>query len=123
MDEETERALRGWHDGLELDLYGWARELALRVAMRALFGFDADSNRPGARLRARARLLRPRVLAPGAARPAHAVGERCKRRASGSTRLIYAEIADRRRTGHRGDDVLSLLLDAPRSATATSATT
>ena len=46
MDEEIERALRGWHDGLELDLYGWARELALRVAMRALFGFDADSSGP-----------------------------------------------------------------------------
>ena len=30
-------------------------------------------------------------------------------------RLIYAEIAQRRRTGVRGDDVLSLLLDAPFS--------
>ena len=86
MDEEIERALRGWHDGLELDLYGWARELALRVAMRALFGFDADSTTaPAARLRARARLLRARVLAAGAARPAHAVGAAATRRASGST--------------------------------------
>ncbi len=46
MDEEIERAQEPWHDGLELDLYAWARELALRVAMRALFGFDADSSGP-----------------------------------------------------------------------------
>ena len=82
MEEETERALSTWHDGLELDLYAWARELALRVAMRALFGFDADSSGTGARLRARARLLRARVLAAGAARPRHAVGGRCKPRAA-----------------------------------------
>ena len=47
MDEEIERALAPWHDGLELDLYAWARELALRVAMRALFGFDPDARRDG----------------------------------------------------------------------------
>ena len=115
MDEEIERALAPWHDGLELDLYAWARELALRVAMRALFGFDPDARRgglqPGARVRARARLLRPRVLAAGAARPGHAVAALtdARRRLDG---LIYAEIAQRRRTGERGDDVLSLLLDA-----------
>ena len=45
MEEEIERALAPWHDGLELDLYAWARELALRVAMRALFGFDPDARR------------------------------------------------------------------------------
>jgi cytochrome P450 len=38
MDEEIERALAPWEDGLELDLYGWARDLALRVAMRACSG-------------------------------------------------------------------------------------
>src|SRR5215210_4844542 len=43
MEEEAQRALAPWQDGLELDLYAWARELALRVAMRALFGFDPDA--------------------------------------------------------------------------------
>src|SRR3954468_21914202 len=47
MDAEIERALAPWHDGLQLDLYAWARELALRVAMRALFGFDPDARRGG----------------------------------------------------------------------------
>ena len=48
MEEEIERALAPWQDGLELDLYAWARELALRVAMRALFGFDPDARAPTA---------------------------------------------------------------------------
>jgi cytochrome P450 len=114
MDEEIERALRGWRDGLELDLYAWARELALRVAMRALFGFDADSKGP-ARDFERAlgfygydywlQVLRgPRT--PWAALQA----SRAR-----LDRLIYAEIAERRRSGRRGEDVLSLLLDAPFS--------
>ena len=89
MEEEVERALAPWQDGLELDLYAWARELALRVAMRALFGFDPDARAsrspPGARVRARARLLRPRVLAAGAARPGHAVAGDGDARGRGST--------------------------------------
>ena len=32
--------------GRRLDLYRWTRELALRVAQRALFGFDPDADRP-----------------------------------------------------------------------------
>ena len=114
MEEETERALSSWHDGLKLDLYAWARELALRVAMRALFGFDADSSGP-ARDFERAlgfygreywlQVLRgPRT--PWA--ELHAARGRLDA-------LIYAEIAERRRTGRRGEDVLSMLLDAPLS--------
>ena len=40
------RALDGWAPGAEIDIYHWTRALALRIAMRALFGFDPDrSNR------------------------------------------------------------------------------
>ncbi len=117
MQEEVERALAPWVDGLELDLYAWARELALRVAMRALFGFDPDASdgiRP-AREFERAlgyygqeywlQVLR------GPGTPFAALISARKR----LDRLIYAEIAHRRRSGERGDDVLSLLLDAPLS--------
>ena len=45
MEEEAQRALEGRYDGELLDVYGWARALALRVAMRALFGFDPDAGR------------------------------------------------------------------------------
>ncbi|MET0128016.1 MAG: cytochrome P450, partial [Solirubrobacterales bacterium] len=45
MEEEAARAIEGWRDGDTLDVYTWARALALRVAMRALFGFDPDAGR------------------------------------------------------------------------------
>jgi cytochrome P450 len=129
MQEEVERALAPWEDGLELDLYAWARELALRVAMRALFGFDPDlrSERSGDERAARGRGVRParefeRALGfygqeywlqvlRGPGTPFAALTSARKR----LDRLIYAEIAHRRRSGERGDDVLSLLLDAPLS--------
>ena len=38
MEEEIERAVAPWRAGDRIDLYAWARRLALRVAMRALFG-------------------------------------------------------------------------------------
>ena len=118
MDEEIERALAPWHDGLELDLYAWARELALRVAMRALFGFDPEPVATACTRRASSsarsafygREYWLQVLrGPG-------TPWRAQANARGRLdRLIYAEIAQRRRTGARGDDVLSLLLDAPFS--------
>src|ERR1700693_1052613 len=48
MDAEIDRALDGWRDGERIDIYHWTRRLALRIAMRALFGFDPDS--AGARI-------------------------------------------------------------------------
>src|SRR3954451_23019399 len=45
MEEEARHGLEGWRDGDTLDVYVWARALALRVAMRALFGFDPDAGR------------------------------------------------------------------------------
>ncbi len=118
MEEETERALSTWHDGLELDLYVWARELALRVAMRALFGFDPDLKRDDTRpareferaLGYYGREYWLQVLR-GPGTPWAALTDARRK----LDRLIYAEIAHRRRTGQRGDDVLSLLLDAPLS--------
>ncbi|MEA2133269.1 MAG: hypothetical protein QOC68_1178 [Solirubrobacteraceae bacterium] len=129
MEEEVERALAPWHDGLELDLYAWARELALRVAMRALFGFDPERSGDERAARGRARVdgMQParefeRALGfygreywlqvlRGPGTPFRAMATARRR----LDHLIYAEIAQRRRTGARGDDVLSLLLDAPFS--------
>jgi cytochrome P450 len=114
MEEETERALSTWHDGLELDLYAWARELALRVAMRALFGFDADSTGP-ARDFERALGFYGREYWLQVLRGPRTPWAEMAAARGRLDRLIYAEIAERRRTGRRGDDVLSLLLDAPLS--------
>ncbi|HMJ03231.1 MAG TPA: cytochrome P450 [Conexibacter sp.] len=46
--EEATRALRDWRPGDKLDVYHWARQLTLRVAMRALFGLDPDERGRGA---------------------------------------------------------------------------
>ena len=45
MDDEIERALGDFVPGAVIDLYAWARRLALRVALRALFGLDPDGDR------------------------------------------------------------------------------
>src|SRR3954454_2464151 len=45
MIDEVDAALDAWQDGLRLDLYAWTRELALRIALRALFGIDPEGHR------------------------------------------------------------------------------
>jgi len=115
MVEETERAIDRWRPGTEIDVYHETRGLALRIAMRALFGFDPDRS---------ARDI------DAAEEFEHALGyygrdymlqtlrgpltpwRRMHQARRLLDRVIYAEIARRRRTGERGDDVLSLLLEA-----------
>jgi cytochrome P450 len=113
---ETERALGQLAPGATVDLYAWTRRLALRVAMRALFGLDPDGeparsmDAPGLFEEALSfyatdyfmRILRgPRT--PWA---------RMQEAARMLDRAIYSEIARRRTSGERGTDILSLLLDA-----------
>ena len=47
MVDETELALADWRPGQTVDVYAWTRNLALRIAMRALFGFDPDKASDG----------------------------------------------------------------------------
>jgi cytochrome P450 len=115
MEEEARRGLESWRAGEAVDVYRWTRQVALRVAMRALFGLDPDDK-------------------PAELDPAHEFeralafyGEdywlqvlrgprtpfaRLLQARGKLDALIYAEIARRRRSGARGEDVLSLLLDA-----------
>jgi cytochrome P450 len=116
MREETERALEELTPGKRINLYSWTRHLAMRIAMRALFGLDPDGelakDTDAAALFERAlsfyaveytsRFLRG-PLTPYA---------RLQSASKALNRVIYAEINRRRATGARGEDVLSLLLDA-----------
>ena len=52
MEEEAERAVSDWQPGVRLDLYMRTRQLALRIAMRALFGFDPGRETRDARMAA-----------------------------------------------------------------------
>ena len=114
--EETERALEPLGPGAEIDLYAWTRRLAMRVAMRALFGVDPDGRR--ARAIDAAGLFEEalafyssdyllRVL-----RTRRSPWGRMQMAARELDELIYNEIAERRGSGRRGEDILSLLLDA-----------
>lgn len=114
--EETEAALEAFVPGSAIDLYALTRRLALRVAMRALFGLDPDGR--AARAIDAAGLFEEalafyasdyflRVLRGPRSPWARLVAASRK-----LDTLIYAEISERRATGRRGEDILSLLLDA-----------
>src|SRR5204863_9742255 len=114
MDEDVARGIAGWREGERVDLYAWTRVLALRIAMRALFGLDPDNRADVSAshdfeeaLGFWSRDYTLQVL--------RGPGTPWRRLMSARRRLdalIFAEIDRRRATGERGEDVLSLLLDA-----------
>jgi cytochrome P450 len=115
MSSEAERALEGWRAGQRLDLYAWTRRLALRVAMRALFGFDPDRGGRDAQMAERFEetlgywgkdYVLQMLRGPGS--PWRAMN----RSRAYLDRVIFEEIAHRRASGERGVDILSLLMDA-----------
>jgi cytochrome P450 len=115
MHAETERALAGWRPGRRLDVSAWARELALRIAMRALFGLDPDARPPGldpAREFERALGFYGRDYFLQALRGPGSPFARMRRARRALDGLILSEITRRRSSGERGEDILSLLLDA-----------
>src|SRR6185503_18090444 len=115
MVEETDRALAGLKAGDRLDLYAWTRRLALRVAMRALFGFSPDARARAAELAQTFEqtlgywgkdYVIQMLRGPGSA------WQSMNRTKAELDRVIFAEIARRRASGERGLDILSLLIDA-----------
>ena len=48
MQDEADAALASWRPGTTIDVYEWARDLAMRIAMRALLGLDPDDEGRGA---------------------------------------------------------------------------
>jgi cytochrome P450 len=48
MAAEAERAIAGLRPGEVVDVYAWKRNLAMRIAMRALLGLDPDESGKGA---------------------------------------------------------------------------
>ncbi len=115
MAEEAERAVDGWSPGARVDLYAWTRRLALRVAMRALFGFDPDSSARDAEMAAQfeeALGFWGKDYALQMLRGPGSPWRTMNRAREQLDRVIFAEIARRRASGERGVDILSLLLDA-----------
>jgi cytochrome P450 len=116
MIEEIDRALEQLQPGSRVDLYFWTRRLAMRVAMRALFGLDPDGERSRS---IDAATLFEQALSYYASeyflrifRGPRTPWARLQATARKLDELIYSEISQRRATGERGQDILSLLLDA-----------
>src|SRR5580692_4475631 len=113
---ETTRALDELVPGATVELYAWTRHLALRVAMRALFGVDPDGEQArsidAAGLFAEALSFYSTEYILRVLRGPYTPWARLQQAARKLDTLIYSEISRRRATGARGQDILSLLLDA-----------
>jgi retinoid hydroxylase len=113
---EIERALADWAPGGRLDLYAWTRRLAIRIAMRALFGLDPDGEEArsidAAQLFEQALAFYSTGYQYRFLRGPGTPWARLRAAARKLNRMIYREIARRRRSGKGGQDILSLLLDA-----------
>ncbi|MBA2349027.1 MAG: cytochrome P450 [Solirubrobacterales bacterium] len=114
MHEETARGLTELGPGTH-DLYAWTREVALRIAMRALFGLDPD--RPGEQIDAGAEFERalsfysrdyPVQMLRGPRTPFSRM-QAARRRLDA---VIFGEIERRAGLPDPGEDLLGLLLAA-----------
>jgi cytochrome P450 len=117
MLEEAARSIESWRPGEVVDVYRWVRDLAMSIAMRALFGFDPGEGTVGHE----AAMLFERALAfydtenvlmllrgPGSP---WAKMQRARR---GLDAVILKEIENRRARPAAGErsDTFSMLLDA-----------
>jgi len=116
MADETVRALDRWQPGQVVDVYHWARELALRIAMKALFGLDPDEDGAGRRAAVdfeRALSFYGTDFALRILRGPRTPWSRMIAARATLDRIIYGEIARRRaEPDPERTDVMSMLLDA-----------
>jgi cytochrome P450 len=113
---EADRALARWAPGDALDLDHWTRELALRIALRALLGLDPDGSAREVDLAGeweRALAFYGTDYSLQAIHGPHTPWARMRRSREVIAGLLEAEIR-RRRAAPEGDgaDLLSLLVEA-----------
>ncbi len=114
MVAEAEAAVERLEPGSTIDIFHWTRELAMRIAMQALFGFDPDSARAGETAMHferglsfhGAEFVAQLLVGPGTP---YAKLVRARRALE---ETVGAEIAARRRSGTDRGDVLGSLLAA-----------
>lgn len=116
MADETLRALDRWRPGEIVDVYHWTRELALRIAMKALFGLDPDEDGAGRRAAVdfeRALSFYGTDFAVRILRGPRTPWNRMLAARQTLDTIIYGEIARRRaHPDPERTDVMSMLLDA-----------
>ena len=117
MLEEIETAVGSWEQDEQIDIYDWTRHLALRIAMRALFGFDPDGREGRTASDFEAALayysndyFRQMLRGPGSP------FNRLTKASARLDELIFGEIADRRSASttanQNSGDLLGMLLAA-----------
>jgi cytochrome P450 len=115
MVQETERSLRSWRPGDVVDVYAWIRDLAMSIAMRALLGLDPHQGEKGheaAEAFERALSFYDTETWLMMLRGPGSPWARMKASRRRLDLLLYREIAERRRAGADGEDILSMLIDA-----------
>jgi cytochrome P450 len=116
MLDEAERAVGLWEPGQVVDVHNWARNVAMRIAMRSLLGIDPDDDDTGviaAREFERALAFYGTDHAARLSREPGSPLLRFEAARDELDRILYGEIASRRRTaGREGGDILGMLLRA-----------
>ena len=115
MATEAGVALEGLRPGATLDVYAWARNLAMRIAMRALVGLDPDDGDRGAAAAHHFERALAFYMTDFHARVRRGPGSAYSRlRSSRRTldEIVLGEIVRRRAAGEQREDVLSLLIEA-----------
>ncbi len=108
-------ALEPGAPGQVVDVYAWARELAMRIAMRALLGLDPDDRGTGALAAHEFERALSFYGTDYALRILRGPGSpwwRLQRARAVLDRIIYGEIERRRREGTGHEDMLGMLMAA-----------
>lgn len=114
MTDEAARAVADLGSAGSVDIYSWQRNLAMRIAMRALFGLDPDGRGATQLIDAFERGLAfhgrefPLQVMVGPGTP----WAKLKRARADLERLMSAEIRQRRERDDHGADVLTSLIDS-----------
>jgi cytochrome P450 len=115
MLDEADRALGVWAPGQTVDVYHWIRDLSMSIAMRALLGLDPRHGGIGhdaATAFERALSFYNTETWLMMARGPGSPWSRLQRARKALDRIVYREIARRRRDPADGEDVLSMLIAA-----------
>jgi cytochrome P450 len=117
MVSETDRALGDWHAGETHDVYAWMRELAMRIAMRALMGLDPDQGGRGHEAAVEFERGLAFFATEAWTRALHVPGSPWAKMRAARRRLdeiLLEEIAARRASGEDADrgDILGMLIGA-----------
>jgi cytochrome P450 len=117
MEELAEREVATWPTGVPVQLHPRFQALTLEIILRAVFGLEAGERLDALRERFTEVLefgASPASVNPRFQRSFGGFGPyaRFTRARDAVDSLVYAQIDDRRRSGERTEDVLSILLDA-----------